>query len=251
MNEFIDRHRFAVLVFSALVPVGTSVVIVPFRASLESTNAGLVLVLVVVGAASTGIRPAGILAALSSAVSFDFFLTAPFNTLAITDRADIETAVLLILVGLAVTEVALWGRRQQGAASRQQGYLAGVLQTVGSVARGDSEPSEVTKRVAEQLQEVLGLDAVRFDSAGGSTGHARLQTDGSVTWAGHRVDVDRSGIPTDTEIELLVQNGGTVRGRYLLTASTSIRRPSLEQRQVAIALADQVGAALAVRGDRA
>ena len=59
------------------------------------------------------------MAALSSAVWFDFFLTEPYNRLTISDQADIETAALLVLVGIAVTEVALWGRRQQ--ARRQSG----------------------------------------------------------------------------------------------------------------------------------
>jgi K+-sensing histidine kinase KdpD len=53
-----------------------------------------VLVLWVVAAASTGVRLAGVLAALSSAVWFDFFLTAPYLTFVIIDRADIETTVL-------------------------------------------------------------------------------------------------------------------------------------------------------------
>jgi K+-sensing histidine kinase KdpD len=87
-------------------------------------------------AAATGIRTAGIVAALSGAVWFDYFLTAPFTTFAITDRADVETAVLLVLVGLAVTEVALWGRRQQARASREQGYLDGVVSTAASVGAG-------------------------------------------------------------------------------------------------------------------
>jgi hypothetical protein len=39
--------------------------------------------------------PSGrVLAALSSAVWFDFFLTAPYLTFVIIDRADIETTVL-------------------------------------------------------------------------------------------------------------------------------------------------------------
>jgi hypothetical protein len=52
------------------------------------------------------------------------------------------------------------------------------------------------------------------------------------------------GLPTDTQTELLVQHAGDVRGRFLLTASTRVARPSLDQRRVAIALADQAGAAL-------
>jgi hypothetical protein len=59
--------------------------------------------------------------------------------------------------------------------------------------------------------------------------------------------VERDGLPTDAEIELVVQHAGVVRGRFLLTAASRIARPDVEQRLVAVALADQVGAALASR----
>jgi len=112
-----------VVAAAAVIPLLACSILALFRDSIANTNAALGLVLLVVAAASTGIRLAGILAALSTAAGFDYFLTEPYNTLNITDRADIVTAVLLLLVGTAVTEVALWGRRQQARASREQGYL--------------------------------------------------------------------------------------------------------------------------------
>jgi hypothetical protein len=54
--------------------------------------------------------------------------------------------------------------------------------------------------------------------------------------------VERDGLPARTE--LLVENHGVLQGRYLLTADSSAR-PTVEQRLVAVAFADQVGAALA------
>lgn len=245
MNGILDRHRGALIVAAAVVPTAAAALMSVFQGSLENTIAALVLVLVVVAAASTGIRPAGVVAALASAASFDFFLTSPFHTLAITDRADLETAVLLVGVGVAVTEVALWGRRQQAAASRQQGYLSGVLETVGSVA-GGAPPAELIDKVGAQIRDLLSVDACVFESDLTAPQFARLSRDGSVLRAGQAVDVDRSGLPTDTEIELLVQTATAVHGRYLLTSATRVRRPTLEQRRVAVALAEQVGTALAV-----
>lgn len=245
MNGILDRYRGTLLVAAAVVPVAAAALMALFRGSLENTNAALILVLLVVAAASTGVRAAALVAALVSAASFDFFLTAPFHTLAITDRADIETAVLLVAVGIAVTEVALWGRRQQGKASRQQGYLSGVLETVGSVA-GGARPEELVDKVGAQIRELLAVDGCVFESNLTALQFAQLCPDGTVLRAGHLVDVDRSGLPTDTEIELLVRSAGAVHGRYLLTSATGVRRPTLEQRKVAVALAEQVGAALAV-----
>jgi len=245
MDTFTARHRSAVLLLSIAVPLVACLALSPFRASVPSTSAALVLVLVVVAAAATGLRSAGMLAAVSGAVSFDFFLTAPYYRLAIDDRTDVETAVLLVLVGAAVTEIALWGRRQQAAASRQQGYLTGVLQTVSSVATKGADPVELTETVAGRLREVLDIDGCRFTTDPEPETDVRLGRDGEVTRAGRRVDVVRYGLPTDTEIELPVEDRSGPSGRYLLTAATRISRPGLEERRVAVALADQIGLVLA------
>ena len=57
------------------------------------------------------------------------------------------------------------------------------------------------------------------------------------------VDAIERGLPSTHEIELLVQSGGSYRGRFLLSAPPQCR-PTSEQRAVAVSLADQVGAAL-------
>jgi Domain of unknown function (DUF4118) len=243
-SEFLERHRAGVVATAALVPLVACALVVPFRDDVANTNAALGLVLLVVAAAATGIRPAGLSAAVSSAVWFDFFLTQPYGRFTIDDQADIETAVLLVLVGLAVTEIALWGRRRQAEASRQEGYLRGVVRTAGLVGAGGSSAEALIELVADQLVEVLGIDDCRFDSAS-VQGLPRLARDGTIVDNSRTVDVDRQGLPVDSEIELPVQHAGTTYGRFLLTAATRVARPSHDQRLVAVTLADQVGAALA------
>jgi hypothetical protein len=66
-----------------------------------------------------------------------------------------------------------------------------------------------------------------------------------VVYDGHPLDVARSGLPTDTEIALVVQSGGVTRGRFLLVSTSRVVRPTPEQLRVAVALANQVGPALA------
>jgi hypothetical protein len=244
VEPFLQARRSFVVGVAAVVPLVACAVLSLFRDSVANTNAALGLVLLVVAAAATGIRAAGVVAALSSAVWFDYFLTQPYNHFVITDRADIETAVLLLILGVAVSEIALWGRRQQGRASREQGYLDGVLSTAATVGAGRTSNSSLIEQVCEQIVDVLQIDRCRFDPGSGPT-LATLDDDGNVTYDARPFNVDRLGLPTDTEIALVVWSGGVVHGRFLLTAATRIVRPSLEQLRVAGALANQVGAALA------
>jgi len=230
---------------SAVVPLVACGILALFRDTVANTNAALGLVLLVVAAAATGIRLAGIVAALSSAAGFDYFLTEPYDTLNISDRTDIETAVLLLLVGAAVTEVALWGRREQARASREQGYLDGVLSTAATVAAGRSSTGELIDQVCRQIVEILQIDSCGFDPATRS-GLPALDPTGTVTRGGRTIDVARKGLPTDSKIALMVQSGGVTYGHLQLTAATRVVRPSQEQLRVAVTLANQVGAALAI-----
>ena len=243
VQPFLRAYRTLVLGLAIVVPLAACGVLSLFRDSVANTNAALVLVLLVVAAAATGVRLAGIVAALSSAAWFDFFLTEPYIHFAINDPADIETAVLLLLVGVAVTEIALWGRRQQARASREQGYLDGVLCTAATVAAGQESTSALIERVCDQIVDVLKVDRCRFDPSSGPA-LATLESDGAMTYNGSPYDVDRLGLPTDSEIALAVRSGGLVHGRFLLTAATRVVRPSREQLRVADALANQVGAAI-------
>jgi K+-sensing histidine kinase KdpD len=247
--DLVTRHRGLILGAAVVAPLVAAAVLSAFRNSFENTNAALVLVLLVVAAAASGIRPAGILAALSSAAWFDFFLTAPYLKFAIIDRADIETTVLLVLVGAVVSEIAYWGRRQQAQASRHEGFLAGVIEAAGVVAAGDSPTATLVDHVERQLVEILNLDACVFRSAI-STGLPVLRADGTVVRDGSTLDVDRSGLPTDAQIQLPAQAGGTMRGEFLLTAAAHVARPSLQARRVAVTLADQVAAAIATSEPR-
>jgi K+-sensing histidine kinase KdpD len=236
------RDRTAVL--GALVgPLAIALVLVPFRDSFANTDAALILVLAIVAVAATGHRVAGVLGALSAAVWFDIFLTRPYGRLTITDRADLETTALLLAVGVGVTELAVWGHRQHALADRDAGYLAGIQAASEAVAAGRSS-GDLIDEVSRQLTRVLGLRASHFQYGVAGLGRpARLRDDGQVEWRGVTWDVEQQGLPVDTDIELLVENGGRLQGRFLLSAAPDTH-PSVAQRLVAVTLAAQVGAAL-------
>lgn len=224
-------------------PLALTAILVPFRSSFPNTDAALALILVVVAVAAFGSRLAGILAAASAALWFDFFLTRPYEQFSITRATDIETTVLILLIGVAVTELADWGRRQQLAATRRAGYLDGINTAAQAVATGSSA-SVLIDDVSRQLVRLLALRSCTFERGVAGLGRpARLRSDGQVEEPGLTDirPVERDGLPATTE--LLVENHGILQGRFLLTAD-SRSRPTLEQRLVAVAFADQVGAAL-------
>lgn len=243
VSRYLTRDRLALL--AALAgPLALAAILVPFRSSFPNTDAALAMLLVVVAVAANGYRLAGCLAALSAAVWFDFFLTQPYERFTINHRMDIETTVLLLVIGVAVTEIAVWGRRQHLAASRRAGYLDGISSAAREVAAGSSA-SVLIDQVTSQLIQLLSLRSCWFQYGVAGIGKpGRLHHDGSVT-VGHRaLDVGAEGFPADTDIELLVGSGGIFQGRFLMTPAPG-GRPTLEQRLLGVALADQVGAALA------
>ena len=236
------RDRLA-MVAAFAAPLALAAILVPWRASFPNTDAALVLILVVVAVAANGYRLAGFVAALSAAVWFDFFLTRPYERFSIFRRADIQTTVLLLVIGVVVTELAVWGRRQHATASRRAGYLDGITAAAQAVAAGGS-PSDLIDQVSAQLTGLLSLQSCRFQYGVAGIGQpARLQHDGTVTAGRQARDADSAGLPPGGDTELLVESGGVLQGRFLMTPAPDAH-PSLEQRLLAIAFADQVGAAL-------
>jgi K+-sensing histidine kinase KdpD len=249
-EETVQEHATAVVAVAAAAPLACCAALAAFRSDVPNATAALVLVLVIVAVAATGHRVAGIVAAVSSGLWFDFFLTEPFHQFTVTDPDDIEAMVLLVVVGAAVTELALWGRRQQARASSRSGYLHGVMGTAEIIAARTGSSSGLIEHVSSEIQELLAVDECRFDpQAVQDTRYAVLARDGSVTRGGQPVNVERDGLPTDELTALVVQHGGAVYGQFLITSASRVARPTLEQRRVAVLLADQVGSALTSRAE--
>lgn len=245
LTRVVESYKGLVVAAAALAPLIICAVLSAFRDSVTPATAVLVLVLPVIAAASAGLRMAGIVAGVSGGVWFDFFLTEPYNSLAINDPNDVEAAVLLVVIGAAVTEVALWGHRQQARATRRAGYLEGVLGTAEIVTLRTQDPESLTAHVADQIKQILAVSQCRFVI--GPVRDPRipiLDHQGRVTRQGKSINVDRHGLPTDDRIALVVARAGTTVGHFLLTSAASVARPTLEQRRVAVLLADQVGQAL-------
>jgi Domain of unknown function (DUF4118) len=237
------RDRIAVAAGLA-APLLLAAVLVPFRTRFANTDAALALILLVVAIAALGNRLAGYIAAVSAAVWFDFFLTRPYERFAINRATDITTTVLLLLIGVAVTEIAVWGRRQRAAASRRSGYLDGINDAARAVATGGS-PSALIDQIAGSLTQLLSLRSCQFQYGVAGIGRpARIGRDGEILTDGRPLSASGTGLLAGASIELLAESGGRLQGRFLMQPAPDAR-PSREQLLVAVALADQAGAALA------
>jgi hypothetical protein len=214
---------------------------VPFRSSFAATASALIFVAEIVAAAAIGQRVAGLLSAVSSTLWFDFFLTRPYEQFAITRRSDIETAISLFVIGVIVTELASRSRRHNEAAIERSDYI-GLILGISELVASDTPPEQVIEHVRTELIELLHLRGCRFESGSPARARMRLEHDGHVM-IGQRIwGVDRVGLP-GPELDLIVQNRGQTVGRFVLERTPGFP-VSLQRRAVAVAIADQVGAAL-------
>ncbi len=240
MTRYLSRDRAAIAA-ALIAPLAAAAILLPFRASWSNTNVALLLVVVVVAVAAIGNRVAGAIAAIGAAVWFDFFFTLPYERFTIRSSADVTTFVLLLVVGVAVSQLAAYARRLKVVAITDAGYLAQIHQTA-SLTQTAKSPDDVVDRVRQQLAGLLDLQECRFEY-GVLLGHPpRLEPDGTVMAGRGRWDVEKAGLPE--EIELRVFGNGQYYGRFMLRAKPG-SRPSLQARLVAVTLADQAGRALA------
>ena len=111
-----DSQQAFGLAIGGFVPLVIAGLLVPFRTdSVVAANIALVFVIVVVIAAAEGGRVAGVVAAVVSTLSFDFFFTRPFQSLKIDNADDIGTAVLLLVISLIVAQLVGFAHRSRQA----------------------------------------------------------------------------------------------------------------------------------------
>ena len=223
----------AVVVAGALVGV---------RGRMVNANVALVLVIVVVLAAALGGRGPGMATAVIAALAFDFFHTEPYLALTINSRDDVETAGLLLVVGLIVGEIASRARRSRAAATGGRTEIVRIHRLAEQVA-GGADPADVIMSGQTELAALLDLSDCRFEAAPGGPSLPRLERSGALPqgmlgWYSH------GGFELPAEgVELAVLSRGQPVGRFVLVPTPG-RSASLEQRIVAVAIADLVGAAL-------
>lgn len=84
----------------AFAAFGVATGMVGLRELLRPEVTAVALAIVVAVTARVGARPAGLMAAVMSALSFDFFHTEPNLSLKVSDPSDIVVTLLLLALGL-------------------------------------------------------------------------------------------------------------------------------------------------------
>ena len=147
------------VVGAALVPLVVCGLLGQLLPALANTSSALILVLVIVAAACTGYRSAGVLAAISAGVWFDFFLTAPYLRFSVASAADVETLIVLVALGVVINEIVQWGRRYHSQFRDSEAYVRALL----SMSDADGRHGKrVLDAVSRRLMTMLDLDACRW-----------------------------------------------------------------------------------------
>jgi hypothetical protein len=228
----------------SMAVVAIAGVLVPLRSTIDNTNVALVLVLVVVAAASFGGRVAGVTTSVVAALSFNFFHTQPYYSLRISDRFDIITTVLLVVVGLAVGEIAVLSHRHEVVAD-EHATGARHLERVAALVAGGADEDEVWDAVRTGLIAEMGLASCRFDPGMGLSHVPRIERDGRLIEGEKYFTGGGFALPTEG-VEILVERNGATLGRLVLEPAGR-RAVSRDQRRVAVALADQLAVVVGTR----
>jgi Domain of unknown function (DUF4118) len=239
-HDVLARIRNRVALVAALIgPVIVGALLVPFRSSFASTAAALTMVVVIAALAVLGNRANGVLASLSGALWFDFFLTRPYYRFEISHRHDLETTIAIFVVGLIITELAARSRHHWRAANDSTQYVS-MIHDVAELAAASVPVDVIIDRACDALVKLLSLRSCRFDRFLSDPPLARIQANGEVVNVGMRWPAREIGIP-GPESEILAQWRGQVQGRFVVTPTRGAP-VTLEQRIVAVALVDVVAA---------
>jgi hypothetical protein len=248
-QPIIDRPGLVIGVAVGLpVTVAVAAAMATARSFFNGTNAALVLMIVVVAIAALGGRTSGIITALAAVVSFDFFHTRPYLSLTIDSRDDVETTVLLLVAAVFVGTIATAGRFARRRESTARAELRRIHRVAEAAASG-TDPAGVIEIAQDELRALLQLRESRFEAlpVDPTAPLPRLGRSGAIETAPRDVRfvvaVDgRSGFELPLSgVELPVLARGQQIGRFVLIPTPGVPAV-LEDRLVAVAIADQVGA---------
>lgn len=217
----------AVLICAVALPIAVAAVLGAMVSVFDSSAAALVLVLVVVILCLRGSWLVDALAILASAFGYDFFLTAPYRSLKINSRPDIEVTIVLIVVGAAISAISRWALEASDRAERSQGYVSSALEArLGDMSRDE---------IASRLGGLVGTEGGTWRDGNPPGGDAVVLDSRTLRIGSSTQDPTVVGFPTDRFI-CFPAGDGYVR----VSAATRQVRPTAEQMRAACLLASQM-----------
>lgn len=238
-DDWLDGQGRAAL--GGLLPLVASGALVFVRPVVAASTIAMILVTVVALAATLS-RGAGVAAAVTATMSFDFAFTHPYGTLRMTSADDVETAIVLLAAGLFIGTVGQRRRRAERAATQSRSEIARIHRVAERSARGD-DWADVLLACQEELLALLELRDCRFVSGPRDASRPRLERTGALSGVtDHRFSAGEFELPRDGVLLPVLARGQEI-GVFELDPTPGVG-VSIEQRVVAVALADQVGAAL-------
>jgi hypothetical protein len=238
-DDAVAAAGLAIAIFGPLV---LAALCVPLRDDIAPANLALAFVVVVALAGACGGRRAGAVAAVLSTLAYDAFLTRPYGSLKIDRAADVETVILLLVIGLLASELMALASRHRAASSRSRDGID-RLHRVADFAATGAHSDDVLEAVRAELLVLLSLRDCWFEEPPFANALPAIARDGSIEgghrqWTGGELSLPAEG----AVIEVLGR--GTSFGRFVLVPDWNVGA-SIEERVVAVTLVDQLGAALA------
>jgi K+-sensing histidine kinase KdpD len=234
LSDWLARHRSVVWVAAVFLGPVVAALLTLARPQLHENHVTLILVLAVAVVSAAGLRPAGLVAAATTGLAYDYYWTEPYYSLRIFDTDDILTVLLLVLVGGAIEQLSWWAGRQHAVAVRRRDYLTALRRAAEPIA--PETHAATLEAISDTMCTVLDADScdLVLDDRLPTT---VLHGDGTVTRSGRVLDVDTDGLPTDDVIAISVPTPDDRSAYFAVTAATHVARPRAEQRQVAALLA--------------
>jgi hypothetical protein len=249
--RWLDDRRLGGPALGGLGALLVALLLVPFRDEIDNANLALLLVLVVVVAAVLGGRAAAVVAAITATMAFDFFLTQPYNSMRIESADDVETAIIMLAVGLLVGEVSARGRRFRRQRERAADAIARVHRVAALIAEGGPldrghRLDDIVAAVRTELTALLQLHDCHLEFAPFRWSLPRLERSGTIETSEHEYAGDGFVLP-EWGVQLPVLDAGREIARFVLMGNPQVS-VTIEERVVAVALADQLGSAFSMAG---
>jgi K+-sensing histidine kinase KdpD len=234
LSDWLTRHRQVVWVAAVLLGPLIAALLTLARPQLHENHVTLILVLTVAVVSAAGLPPAGLVAAVTTGLAYDYFWTEPYYSFRIFDTQDILTVLLLVVVGGVIEQLSWWASRQRAVAVSRRDYLTALRRAAEPIA--PETHSATLEAILDTMCTVLDADSCELvlDDRLPTT---VLHGDGSVTRAGRIMDVDTDGLPSDDVIGIPAPTPNDRPAYFAVTAATHVARPRPEQRQVAALLA--------------